>query len=937
MTDEAQPGGIDREPADDELRSDVRYLGSLLGTVLREQGGDQLLATVEELRQLAIDLRTSSPIDLDPLQAAVDRLPLEQLSAVARAFAIYFHLINTVEQHHRLRSLRTRDLAEPDRPRSESIAEAFAVLPSDSAPGRAAEFVQRLAITPVFTAHPTEARRRTVLEHLDTLSGLVSDGDQPLLTAGERVAIESELLQTISVIWQTDEVRQRRQQVLDEVASVLATVGKSAYAIVPRVQRDLEAAFHARYPALDVEIPNILQFGSWVGGDRDGNPHVTPAVTREAMAIHRDFILDLYISSIERLGRQASLAEKWSPASPELVRSLISEAELFPALGREVAARYPSQPYRQKFAFMGERLRMTRAASLRAGEPPAMGYGSSEELIADLELTSRSLEAARASRLARGPLRDLLIRVRAFGFHLFELQVRQHSGRHLEAVDELLIGAGVVERYVELDEARRQEVLCRLLATGRPLPVSRPRLSASTREVLDTLAVMRDAQRQLGRETCATYIVSMTREVSHLLEVLLLAQQEELYPPGGRQTGLGIRVVPLFETIAELRRASEIMDRLLELPEYRRNLARWDDDQEIMLGYSDSNKDGGYAASSWQLYAAQRELVDLAQRRQIRLLLFHGRGGAVGRGGGSMHRAILAQPLGALGGRLNVTEQGEVIFARYANPAVAHRHLEQVIGAVVRASLDPDAAAGRAPPQPEWERIMERIAEESRAAYQRLVYDLPGLYTLFQEATPIDALAGLNLASRPVSRGGTGGIEDLRAIPWVFAWTQNRCNLPGWYGLGSGLAAVTSDGHEGAAHLRAMYEHWPFFRSLLDNAQISLGTATLQITRVYGRLVSDSRIRETVLDTISAEYDLTCRGILVATGDDQILNRAPRLRRSVALRNPYVDPLHCIQVRLLAEWRAAQARTQDSPEAEALRAIMLQTVNGIAAGVQTTG
>jgi phosphoenolpyruvate carboxylase len=670
---------------------------------------------------------------------------------------------------------------------------------------------------------------------------------------------------------------------------------------------------------------------SWVGGDRDGNPNVTPDVTRQTIGRHRTLALTGYLRRVDQLGQELSVASTRALVTHELATSLRRDATDLPETAVELERRAPIEPYRQKLGFIEERLRRTIATAWDQPVAPAGTYANVDELVADLELIRESLRRSRAGRLADGALNDLLICARTFGFHFAALEIRQHSEKHEQALAEILAATGHVAKYDELDERARVKLLSEILEEGRPLPVSVSRLSAGARETVETLGVVREIQERLGREACATYIVSMTHEPSDLLEVLVLAQQVGLFPPGQAPAGLGLRVVPLFETVHELRRAAEIMETLLAVPAFRRNLDAWAGEQEIMLGYSDSNKDGGFVASSWQLYVAQRTLAALAEKLGVRFVIFQGRGGAIGRGGGPMQRAILAQPLGALGGRFKVTEQGEIIFARYANRDIVRRHLEQMVGAVIRASLDPEAVAGQAPADPKWSELMDLIAERGRQAYRSLIYETPELLRFFRESTPIDVLGQLAIGSRPTSRSSRGSIDDLRAIPWVFSWTQNRSNLPGWYGLGSALAEVgTLPG--GKDLLAEMYSRWPFFRSLIDNAQISLGTASLEVTRLYATLVGDAEISRTILERIEQEFALARTWVLVASGQRRVLERATVLRRSIALRNPYVDPIHCVQVEFLRQWRADGSR-EDDPRLRTL----LQTVNGIAAGLQTTG
>jgi phosphoenolpyruvate carboxylase len=920
-----------RELPADDLRADVRYLGSLLGTVLREQGGDELLAAVERARTRAIELREGDDPALDDLLALIRDIDPELTPSVVRAFASYFHIINTLEQEHRLRSLRARSLASPDEPLRESIGEAIGRVPADRTADEVQSFLADLCVTPTFTAHPTESRRRAVLDLLARLGGLVRLGGDRPLTREERGSREAGILEAITLLWQTEEVRPRRPTVLDEVQSVLSIVGPSLFAVTPALHAELSRTFAARYPQATGRAGRLLEVHSWVGGDRDGNPNVSPEVTRQTIARHRTLALTGYLRRVDQLAQELSVASTRASVTDDLAASLRIDADELPETAVELERRAPIEPYRQKLGFIGERLRRTLATPWdRPVAPPGI-YANVAELIADLKLVRDSLRRARGGRLADGALSDLLISARTFGFHFAALEIRQHSERHEQALAEMLAASGRCADYAALEESQRAPLLSAILDDGRPLPVSIARLTSASRETLETLGVVREIQERLGRDACATYIVSMTHAPSDLLEVLVLAQQVGLYPPGREPAGLGLRVVPLFETVHELSRAAEIMENLLSVPAVRRNLDSWGGEQEIMLGYSDSNKDGGYVASSWQLYVAQRALATLSERLGIRFVIFQGRGGAIGRGGGPMQRAILAQPLGALGGRFKVTEQGEVVYARYANRDIARRHLEQMIGAVIRASLDPDAVAGQAPADDSWSAVMDRIADRGRQEYRSLIYETPELLTFFRESTPIDVLGRLTLASRPVSRSSRGSIDDLRAIPWVFSWTQNRSNLPGWYGLGTALAAAAAESG-GPERLAEMYARWPFFRSLIDNAQISLGTASLPVTRLYASLVEHVAVRKTILARIEHEFALACHWALVASRQDRLLERAPVLRSSIALRNPYVDPIHCVQVELLRQWRAEGSR-EDDPRLRPL----LQTVNGIAAGLQTTG
>ncbi|MCC7106692.1 MAG: phosphoenolpyruvate carboxylase [Chloroflexi bacterium] len=925
------------------LRRDVRFLTSLLGEVLREQGGSQLLRTVERIRHAAIAARREHPARPGSILPLVEELDETLARGVVRAFSLFFHLINLAEQQQRVRTLRQRELAAPDAARADSIGEALALA---AAAGVSAEAVRtvlsRLEIHPVFTAHPTETRRRTVQEHLRRIAICLARLDRPDLLPRERAALGDEIKNSITLLWQTSDVRPARPSVLEEAESTLHNVADSLYGVVPLLVEDVATAVQRYYPGAlsardaDDVIPRV---GSWVGGDRDGNPNVTPEHTRAVVAMQRRAILGRYRSDLQQLGAWLSISSELAAPSQALARSLEADARRLPELAAQSGVLAEREPYRAKLRFMAERVER----ALRDPRDPA-AYARPEELLADLELLGDSLRRHRAARLDASLLAALRARVRVFGFHFLSLEVRQHSERHTAAAAELLDpeprparkGIRPPRSYLDLDEAERQVALVRALEAPETLPGARdPR--QSTLETLEVFRTMADLQAAHGPDVCNVYIISMTAEPSHLLEVLLLWR----YALGTRATapdGPSVRIVPLFETVSELSRAPEIMDRLLRIPAYRVELKRWADEQEIMLGYSDSGKGGGSVASTWHLYRAQLRLAEVARAHGVRLKLFHGRGGAVGRGGGPMHRAILAQPRGALNARFKVTEQGEVVFSRYADPRIAHRHLEQVAGAVLQASLEPAARAGRAAQDPVWATFMDRLAIAARQEYRDLVYETPEFDTFFHEATPIDALGALTIASRPVSRGRGRRIEDLRAIPWVMSWTQTRVNLPGWYGLGTALERMLANDPDTLDRCRSMYAEWPFFRSLLDSAQLALGTSSLEVSALYADLVENDAVRSKIFGRIQAEHARACRWVLAIAGQERILDRSPVLQRSVELRNPYVDPMHAVQIHLLRRERENPAPDGQAPDPTSPRAsALLHTINGIAAGLQTSG
>lgn len=908
----------------DRLRRDVNQLGSLVGEVIREQGGPELLAAVEHLRRESIALRSDAQGDERreaALRAWVEDQPGARLLALVRSFSVYFHLINLAEQHHRVRTLREREREGGSL--HESIAAAMTTLRDAGMNGAiVADGLRQLRVRPVFTAHPSEARRQTLRRHLLEAAELIARLDSADALPRELAVTRDALRERITLIWHTAAAREAQPTVLDEVRSVLTVLAGIVYDIAPQVARALEEAKIAAYPELatgEVTHP-WLRAGTWVGGDRDGHPGVTPEITRAAARLARIAVLRRYRDEMRALGLDLSLSARLAGASPALLESIEHDRA---ALDVQPVRRWRDEPYRRKCGLIGERLRRTEEGS-------AGGYRAAAEFAADLALIAESLMAHGGGRIATGPVRDLQRRVTFFGFHLAELEIRQHAARYNAAVAELFGLAGATG-YDALDDAERLAAIEGRLTEG-PFAHDAESLSTRTRDILETFRAMADIQALGGPEACQTAIISMCRAPSDVLAVVLLAREVGLVQFGTDDlVSSSLDIVPLFEEIAELRASGVLLARLCAVPTYRAVLRSRGDRQQVMVGYSDSNKDGGYLSATWQTYRAQEQLAEAAATRGIALAIFHGRGGAVGRGGGPMGRAILARPPEARTPELKVTEQGEVIAARYGHPGIAERHLEQIIHALLLSALGP----GEATPPADWLAAMEELAERSRAAYVAGVKESPALLRFFREATPFPELGGLNLASRPVSRAGTTGaaiaLDDLRAIPWVFSWTQVRANLPGWFGIGSALSEAIANG--GLEQLRAMYRGWRAFAGALDNAQLSLGTADLLTVRRYATLATDG---EAALAPIIAEYERSVAAILAITEQDALLEGASTLARSIRLRNPYVDALHLAQITLLRRYRALPP---DAPAAE--RAILLDginnSINGIAAGVQTTG
>ncbi|NWJ47436.1 MAG: phosphoenolpyruvate carboxylase [Chloroflexi bacterium] len=969
-------GGRERDiqHLDEQLRGLVSRLASILGDVLREQVGEALLVEVEEVRKYNIELRASwSEEKQNLIIQQIENLNPDMVFALVRSFTLYFHLLNLAEERARLITLARRERSAYPEPCSESIAMALKELKLEGVGAQSIRrLLSRMLVEPVFTAHPTESRRRANLFHLRNINRLVADLSSNEILQSEQEYLEEELRRAVTSMWQTDEIRASRPTPLHEVANTLYYFESTLYPMVPRLYRDLEKALLRYYPGESFMIPTFLRFNSWTGADRDGNPHITATITAMTSRWQKKTILKLYRGSLERLAEELSPSLRLIQVNQALLDSLARDRRLMPDLAIKFEKQSVFEVYRQKINFILARLDRTielnQAAydaeqeAIKAGIPPSQAatglanvrqndycYFSPIELLTDLAILEESLRENRGRRIADGALADLITQVQVFGFHLAGLEVRQHSSRHTAALAEVLRFAAVCDNFSALSEEEKYSLLERELGDPRPLVIPDADYSSDTQEVLETLRVMRRMQLEVNREVCENYVISFTNQPSDVLTLLLLAKEGGLarLDPTSATIDCDLHIVPLFESIEDLRRAPDIMRQLFKTSLYRSSLAGYSYLQEIMIGYSDSNKDGGFFTANWELYKAQRQLAEVCREESIDLRLFHGRGGAIGRGGGPANRAIMAQPRHSLGGKLKMTEQGEVIFARYSNPEIAHRHLEQVTNAVFKATLSPQARALRTGAEEEWFPALEGMSETAFKAYRELVFENPNFARYFFEASPINEIGLLNIASRPVSRRATGRIQDLRAIPWVFSWTQNRHYLPGWYGVGSALHnymypnnSATLDEHR-LALLQEMYNGWPFFQTILLNSERSLGAADLEIARLYSTLVTDEKVRREIWELIEAEYHRTCAAVMLITGQTTLLDNIPVLQRSIRLRNPYIDPISFIQVALLKRLRQKSqdnfAIDQDREEFEKILGIVLHSINGIAAGAQTTG
>ena len=921
-----------------QLRHDVDTLASTLGEVLRELEGPRVFEMVERVRALTKRRRLEEAAERErgaatgerehdgataELRALIRDMDLPTAERVLRAFAIFFQLTNVAEEIHRVRVNRLREgAATVERPRSESIAAAIKALVDE---GWSREDVRRfiadLDVQLTITAHPTEVKRYTVRLKLERIAEAMRTLGERQLAPQARQALQDEVGAEIATLWQTRELVHERPTVLDEVKSSLYYFRRSLLDAVPRVMSDLEDALRAYYDDATIDpFPPVLRFRSWIGGDRDGNPHVTPAVMAEAYALQADVALERHLADVDALVQRLS---QWEgrvtltrPFRDDLARVEAEHGE---------ATRFGREPFRRRLFHVHAGLLAERASESVTSEPgrgvaPGGYEGGADAYLADLALLEDTLHRAQSDRAARAFVRPVRYRAQAFRLHLAPLDVREHSAVHERAVADLFERAGVHDHYGALDEAGRVAALARELDDRRPLLRPDAPMGEEARRALDVLRVVRRVRQRYGDDAFGNYVVSMTEGVSDVLEVLVLAKQA-----GVPQ----VDVTPLFETEADLRAAPRILAELFEVPAYRRHIRRRGV-QEVMIGYSDSNKDAGFLAANWALYEAQEGLAAACREAGIALRLFHGRGTSIGRGGGPTGSAILAQPPGSLGGRMRLTEQGEALADRYADTDLAHRHLEQVVHAFLLASARDTKPVPEVPEA--YRSALERAAEAARARYRGLLEE-EGFLDFFHAVTPIEEISRLNIGSRPARRPGDRALGNLRAIPWVFSWTQCRANLPGWYGLGSGLETIEPD------LLREMVGAWPFMATVLDFAQMSLAKADLGIFRAYLDLVP-TPLRERFATLIEDEYHLSVATVTAATGKAPF-EHDPTLQRAIELRNPYIDPLSFLQVELLERLRAVQEADGDGVAEAAGRTSLEETVLvsllGVSAGMRNTG
>ncbi len=894
---------------DAALRSDIRRLGGQLGDALVRQHGQQLLDRVERVRAIARELRRDQA-STEELVAALDDVDLVDAIHLVRAFTVYFHLANTAEQVHRideLKSARAQDRRFP-----ETVARLQALGHDDEA---IVEAAARLDLRPVFTAHPTEASRRSILDKLAEIATLIEQRADGRAGVTEHRRIDRRIDELVDAIWLTDELRRAQPTPEDEARSILYFLGEMVVDGLPELLEDVDASLRDLGGELGDTVP--VRFGSWVGGDRDGNPNVTPATTLDVLEFQRNRALRILIAEIEELSAELSVGSTVSGISEALAAQLDEDRERFPSVTARFATLSAGEPYRQRCAVIHERL--LRAVGDAHG-PHA--YRRPDELVADLDQMAESLAAHGGRLLAEGRVARVRRLVSSIGFHLATLDIRQHAVVHHQALAPLFEALGV--DYAGLDRAARTARLADELASRRPLAPP----ATSNSPVLELFGVIRRGLDRAGDQVMKSYIVSMTQGVDDVLAPAVLAKEVGLVDVPGEVARIGF--VPLFETIDDLRAIGTVLRELLAVPAYRRLVELRGNVQEVMVGYSDSNKDGGITTSQWEIHKALREIAAVSEETGIRVMVFHGRGGTVGRGGGPTNAAILGQPAGSVNGSMKITEQGEVIADKYGLPRLAQRNLDLALSAVLEATVAHRVPRNEPAVVDRWSAVMESMSEAAFAAYREFL-ERPGLVEYFTTSTPVEELAAMNIGSRPARRTTAGaGLDGLRAIPWVFGWTQSRQIIPGWFGVGTALSSARAQGHGDT--LAEMFAEWQFFGTFLSNVEMTLAKTDLAIARNYVDRLVDPSLHH-LFDEVVAEHDRTVAELSALTGGE-LLGDLPVLKRTLAVRDVYLDPINLLQVELLARSRSTAA---DSPDAARLQRALLLTVNGVAAGLRNTG
>jgi phosphoenolpyruvate carboxylase len=896
----------------------IHLLGDQLGKVIAELESPAIFETEEGIRAEAKARRSADPVAAQAaaqrLQQQVADMQADQARAVAASFATYFDLVNLAEENYRMALLRQQEFDRA--PVRESIPDAILTLKQRGVTQeQMRSLLETLSIELVLTAHPTESRRRTIISKLQRISYLLHTSTRPNRLPREQASLVKAMHAEITALWLSDRSRASKLAVTDEVRTGLYFIDSVFWQTIPELYEDLNQALTEHYPGLQCERP-WLRLASWMGGDRDGNPNVTAEVTAETLRLHRGLAVENHRHALQNVARHLSMSGRRLPPPAELAGWLEKRHPLPPHV-QYIEQRYSAEPYRLILSLLAADLGEASQDDMKnrlLGREPHQARVKPADIGHPLELIADALPAP----LAEDELRTMRRQLAVFGLHAARLDIREDSSKFNAALGEILRALNLTPAFETLNAAERLSLLSELLASPLPELSTHPGVTTSTAETWALFQLITRVQQVYGAELLGPIVISMTHSAADVLTVLLLA----------RWTGCdrGQQICPLFESVDDLQAAPRILTELFSNPVYRAHLSACQDEQMVMIGYSDSNKDGGYLMANWALYQAQETITGVAHAHGVHLTIFHGRGGTVARGGGPANRGIRAQPAGSINGRFRLTEQGEIIASRYSNPALAHRHLEQIVNAVLLASA-PTAAETTIPAT--WREAMHSMSEAAYRTYRKLVYETPHFIEFWQAATPLDEIKRLHIGSRPVSRGSTTEVGNIRAIPWVFSWMQSRYNLPGWFGLGQGLETISDK-----ALLGEMYRGWPFFKTLLDNAETSLLKADMGIAALYTELVEDQELGQKIFATILNEYNRTRAAVLAISGHSDLMQSEPVTQNAVRLRNPYVDPLNYIQVEML---RRLRNLPESSPEIEALRETVILTINGIAAGLKNTG
>lgn len=916
--------------ADKELRADINLLGEFLGEVIREQAGEELFELEEHIRRTAKQWRQKESGALDELMQTINDLDSEESLTIIKAFSLFFDLANLAEDIHRVRILRERERETYPKPRSESIGAAIKHLHNQGYDSTAlADLFSNVAIKPVFTAHPTEAKRSTVRSKLHRIREYLTSTHNMNLLPREKEEYHRRIRAEITGLWQTDLLHQRRPNVLDEVKWGLGFMD-SLWKVIPNICRDLDRELDYTYPETQLSMAEILEFGSWIGADRDGNPYVTADVTKQTLQLHRERALDLHLKTCEELYGHLSMSSKQALVDEQLSQAISASAEKWDEVANILEDIPDSEAYRRWIAVIYWRLGQTQSAESLLSLPDG-SYRNRQSLREDIQLLADSLEQHRGRRLVEGRLQDWLNQTRIFGLHLMRLDIREDATRFGKIAEEILEKYAGVEDFMELTEEKKR----RVLAENSPesIEIEPEALSDDAADIVMLFHILGDVEIKLGPEWIGDYIMSMTHRLSDILVVLWLGKLTGLCRCGkGESENCTFTVVPLFETVEDLENAPRILDEMFNNPMYAAHRSNTNTAQTAMIGYSDSTKDGGYLSANWNLYHSQQEMTRAAEENGVRLTFFHGRGGTLGRGGGPAARSILSLPPESVQYGLSMTEQGEILAERYGEPAIAHRHLEQILWATLLVERQEKAVDREH--ESERQNILEHLAKDSFDAYKSLINE-DGFLQYFEEATPIAEVENLPIGSRPAHRGGERSLENLRAIPWVFSWTQNRHFLPAWYGFGAAMESFIERSGDWDK-LSQLYENWPFFKAILDNATLALKKTDLGIGDQYHHLMENEEQAEKIWRRIDVEYGATLKSIKRITGQTKLLDTTPWLRHSINIRNPYVDPLNLLQIEWLRRKRGGSAHANEY-NTDKIEEILRYTIQGIASGLRSTG